>query len=356
MPFDDPVARVDRRALADLDIPRLGLGDLQLRLQLVPLDDLGERRPGSHALARLHRHFLEDAGDARPHAQRVHLRPLQARERPLLLDPRVLRLDLRLLRLGVDGEAFLLDLVAGRELLGPHFRKLQGQARDEPLLEEPPVGLRLQLRLVEVGLDGRRGRLLIEQLLAEADLRVREIGLSGLQLPVRVERVPLELGVGHFQDHRIGRDIGARLDQEALDARVRRGGDLADPLGLGHERAGAANLPLHRAALDDVDQDRALVHRWRRRLQPRQAERDEKDRGHARARQHEPALLLLLRDVFPNDVHDSVLIRARNMPRPSRLKSLVRKRKTLVLAKELGACGNPVSGNEQWADGYLDRP
>jgi hypothetical protein len=46
VPFDDPVARVDRRALADLDVPRLGLGDFQLRLQLVPLDDFGERRAG----------------------------------------------------------------------------------------------------------------------------------------------------------------------------------------------------------------------------------------------------------------------------------------------------------------------
>jgi hypothetical protein len=136
---------------------------------------------------------------------------------------------------------------------------------------------------VEVGFDRRRGGLLIEELPAEADPRVREVGLSGLQLPVRVERVPLELGVGHFQDHRIGRDVGARLDQEPFHARVRRGGDLTDPLGLGHERAGAANLPFHRAALDHVDQHRALVDGRGRRLEPRQAERNEKDSSHAGA-------------------------------------------------------------------------
>ena len=80
---------------------------------------------------------------------------------------RLLGVDLRLLGLGSDGEALLLDLVARRELAGARLRQLERQARDEAFLEEALVGLGLELRLVEVGLDRRGGGLLVEELLLE---------------------------------------------------------------------------------------------------------------------------------------------------------------------------------------------
>src|ERR1700693_5114150 len=349
--FDDAVARVDRGALADLDVPRLRLRDLQLRLQPVPLHDFGERCPGRDTLPRLDRHFLEDAGDARPHAQRLDLGPFQLREGPKLLDARPLRLELRLLRLGVDGETLFLDVVARLELPRAHLRELQRQARDEPLLAQPLVGLRLQLRLVEVRLDCRRGRLLIEQLLLEPDAGVYQVRLPCLELPIGVERVALELRVGHFQEDRFGKDVRPRLHEQPLDARVRGRGDLADPLGLGNERARPPHLPLHRAALDRVGQDRALVHGRRRGLQTRQAERDEKDRGDAGAGEEDSAPVLLLRDVFPDNVHDSALIRARSVPRTKRPKSLTGRAEIGISQLLMSAHGTGLSEIEQGVSG-----
>src|SRR5262245_29240605 len=55
LPGHDAVARVDRGGLADGDVLGLRLGDLQLRLQLLGLDDLREHRPRLRELSDLDR-------------------------------------------------------------------------------------------------------------------------------------------------------------------------------------------------------------------------------------------------------------------------------------------------------------
>ena len=53
--LDHAVMRVDLRRLANLDVPRLRLRDLQAGLQLVRLHHLRQRRSWSHVLANLMR-------------------------------------------------------------------------------------------------------------------------------------------------------------------------------------------------------------------------------------------------------------------------------------------------------------
>jgi len=199
---------------------------------------------------------------------------------------------------------------------------------------------------VVVGLDRRGGGLLVEYVLLDLDSRVDQVRLPRLQLPVRVERVLFELRVGHLQENRVGRDRTPGLREEAFDARVRRSGDLQDPFGLGNERARPPDLALEGAPLDRVDQDRPLVHGRRRRLQPGEAERDQEDRENSSAADQEAPPLLLLREVFPKDVHPSLRL-ARTVPRAIEPKSLMGKSSARRSRELLRASGNALSGNEQ---------
>jgi hypothetical protein len=73
---NDAVVRVDRGGLADLDVARLGLGDLQSGLELVELNDFGHRGSRGDVLAHLQRRGKrrERAGDAGPYLKRCRLR------------------------------------------------------------------------------------------------------------------------------------------------------------------------------------------------------------------------------------------------------------------------------------------
>ena len=61
MARNDAVMGVDRGGLADLDVVRLGLGDLQSGLQLVELDHFGHRCSGGDMRAHLQRTEAEAA-------------------------------------------------------------------------------------------------------------------------------------------------------------------------------------------------------------------------------------------------------------------------------------------------------
>ena len=58
------IVRIDRGRLANLNIARLGLCNLERGFQLVGLHHLGQRDAGRHVLAHLVRQVNQDAGDA----------------------------------------------------------------------------------------------------------------------------------------------------------------------------------------------------------------------------------------------------------------------------------------------------
>ena len=103
---NNAVVRVDRGRLADLDVARLRLGDLQRGLQLVELDHLGHRRSRRHVLAHLHRRGQrrQRAGDAGPHLKRLRLLLVEIEQRLGLVDLGLLRGKLHLDRLLVHVE------------------------------------------------------------------------------------------------------------------------------------------------------------------------------------------------------------------------------------------------------------
>ena len=180
---------------------------------------------------------------------------------------------------------------------------LSVRSGDEALLEETLVRLRRQIGLVEVRLDGRRGGLLVHELALEAHLHVRRLGLRGLELPLGVGRVARELGVRHLEEDGVGLHDGAWLHEETLDAAVGCGGEPANSFRLGDERSGAAHLAEHRALLDRVDPDGALLDGGRRGLQPREAEREEKRRDDPRGGENQPAAPFGFGDSFACDIH-----------------------------------------------------
>ena len=173
-----------------------------------------------------------------------------------------------------------------------------------PFLEEPFVGLHLELGLREVGLHGRRRGLLVESLPLDPDARVDEIGLAGFELLLGILRVALELGVGHLEEDRARFDLRARLPDDRLDPAVGPGRDLAGALGNDDERARSAHLPQHRAALDRVGIERALVDSRCGGLEARKSQGDEQDDRRRRRDEEYPLALPLLREVFPNDIHE----------------------------------------------------
>jgi hypothetical protein len=64
---------IDRGRLADEDVARLGLGDLQLRLQLVRLHHLGQHGADGYVLAHGQRQIGQHSGNACAHLERVQL-------------------------------------------------------------------------------------------------------------------------------------------------------------------------------------------------------------------------------------------------------------------------------------------
>ena len=154
-------------------------------------------------------------------------------------------------------------------------------------------------------------RLLVEHLALHLDARVHQLGLAGLQGRLGVERVALELRVRHFENHRVRLHEGTRLKKETLDAAFGCGRKHPNPRRLDDERARAAHLAHHRAALDRVHPDRRLFDGRRGGFQAREAERDQQDRSGAGGRHDDPLLPFLLGDVLADDVHGQ---RARREP------------------------------------------
>src|SRR5690606_30517263 len=238
---DDSVSRVDRRRLAERDVPDLRLRHAQHGLEAAWLDDLGQRgaRVGPHA--DLERQLLDDADGARADRHGLDLLLAELDDPAQPLDLLLLGLDLRGLRAREHLEALLLDL----ELALGFHRGVPG-AGQLVLRAEAPLGqllLRLVLphRLVVLRLGRGDGRLLAQALGLEARAQVDQLELRRVELPVRLQRLELDVRVGQPQEDRVLVHLRAGLDQLLLHAALRHRRDPADL--LGHERAGAANLP-----------------------------------------------------------------------------------------------------------------
>src|SRR5277367_5016112 len=106
--FDHAVVGIDLGWLPDLDVARLGLGDLQCSLQLIRLYHLRQHCPGIHMLPYLQRHVrgLQHSVDSRADRQRLFL-PLFQRQHGLGL----LHLGLLDSNHGSDGPLIHLELL-----------------------------------------------------------------------------------------------------------------------------------------------------------------------------------------------------------------------------------------------------
>src|SRR5947199_1241427 len=167
---DQAVAGVDRGPQAELDVLGLHLGDVQLGLELLGPGDARQHRAGGHLLAHLHRQLLEHAGDAGPHLERIHLVLSQLVERRVLFDPGALGGELGGGRALVLLVALLFDRRLLDELLGLEGRQLLRDVRQQPLLEQLEIRLRLELRLLALRFHQGHLRLLAEDLAVELGL------------------------------------------------------------------------------------------------------------------------------------------------------------------------------------------
>ncbi|MHC4711582.1 MAG: hypothetical protein ACYTA3_14565 [Planctomycetota bacterium] len=102
-----------------------------------------------------------------------------------------------------------------------------------------------------------------------------ELGLGGRQLPLGLEQLELDVGIAQLEQDRGRLHPGARIEVAALHTTGRDGGHPADL--LGNERAGAAHLAQHGAALHDVDEHGGAIHRGGSRLDPEHGDRHERN-------------------------------------------------------------------------------
>jgi hypothetical protein len=202
--------------------------------------------------------------------------PREAEGRSELLDLGLLDRELRGRRLDREGEALHLDAVPVGELVGRDARELSVQVGDEALAGELLVRVGPHAGLLVIGLHARGVGLLLERGTLELDGESVELGLGRLELPFRVLRGELQLRIAEFEEDRAGLNLGAGLDDDALDLALGRRGNPADL--LGDERAGASDLAEHRASRGGPGPQRPAVHGRRGRFESRERDRDGRDR------------------------------------------------------------------------------
>ena len=304
MSRDDAVAGVDGRRLTDLDVLGLRLRDAQLGLQHRRVAHPGQVGPGGDALPFVERHLLQHAGHPGPHPQVGHLPPPQLVQRPETVHLGLLDRELRLYGVGGHPQPFLLERVARIELLLGRLRLLELERRDESLREELTVGVRLQARRLALRLGGGELRALVEQIALDLHLPVAVACLRRFEIQPRIEHGLLQLGVAQLEDDGVGRDEGAGPDDDPFHGPVGGGRDPADL--LRDQGAGAAHLTHHRAALHRVEVDGVAVDERRRRLQPRDAARDDDDHDGRNRGVQSLAALLRACEIGSGDVHLSL--------------------------------------------------
>ncbi len=155
MAGNDAVVGVDFGGLAELDVVRLGFGDLEGGLELVGLYDLGQRGSHGDVLADLEGggERVEHSADAGTHLKGLLLLLIQVEKGAGLID-----LGLRRGKLNLDGvlvyvKLLLAKLVLGGELVGGTLGLAGRDAGDNSEFVKLLVDLGLTLILRVVGVD-----------------------------------------------------------------------------------------------------------------------------------------------------------------------------------------------------------
>src|ERR1700723_3569598 len=261
MALDDAVMGVDFGGLAELNVVRLGLGDLQGGFELRGVDDLGNRRSGGDMLTDLHGNGqgTEDAGDAGTDLQFLLLFLIEIQLRPGGVDLGLGRGQLHLNGLLIDVELFGADFELRGKLIEIVLRLLVLDTADLaqriPLLVD--LFLHLGLGVLRVhsgrrGLHAHNGRL---QLRVQAFV----IGLRALERRLRAHQLLLELRVGHVHENSVRADLGAGQDADACDRGVCLRGNQLNTLFAGGQSAETADVAGEIATFYGVGPDSAGV-------------------------------------------------------------------------------------------------
>jgi hypothetical protein len=293
-PGHDAVARVDFSDLADGDVPGLGLGDSQFSFQRGRIGDTAQIRAGADLGADFDRHHLEDTVHPGLDLQVFELVDAQFVRRLPLIDFGRLRCELRLHSCARNLHSFPFDFQPVLQLVGRRARPFQLQLGDETVFEQLLVGLERQRRVLVLRFDVGDARFLVQQLAFQFGFAVGKVGLCRGPCQFRLHDRLHQVGVAELEDDRIRFDDRARPEHDALDAPLGRRRDPSNV--FRNQRARAAHLTDHVAALHGVDPDGRAIHTWRRGLQPRHANGNENDGEQTHARVNGAADLLLFLD------------------------------------------------------------
>jgi len=179
------------------------------------------------------------------------------------------------------------------QLLGPISRALQLHAGDQVSGCQLLVRLGPPPHLTVFGLETRDRGLLGKPLRLERRLEVDELCLGLGQLPLRVERLQLNVRVGHLEKDVVRRDLVPGVHVDLLDPPT--GGGRHPAGALRHQGAGAAHGADHLPVLDRVGPDGGAIDARSGRLQPCQRDGDEGDDENAPSDHREATDLLVLR-------------------------------------------------------------
>ena len=279
----------------------MGLGDLQLSLELTRLGDLGQCGGHRDLLADLNHDLLQHTRCSRVHLEGIQKGAAQSHQCLELPDscPPHGQLGLHvLLHLAQPLFHQLCTILQSGE---PGQGNVQLVLADELLVEEPLVQLCLQSGHVALALHSREHLLLLQLSVAQLDFEIFEVGCRCVELPFRVQHIAFQDRVAQFQKDRICLDRLTRVEVDAFHPAFHCGWDPPD-FGR-NQRAVASYLPQHLSPFHLCRPDRIRTYDRRSPFETGH------DNGHARKDCHNGndyeriAYLPLARSILSYDIH-----------------------------------------------------
>src|SRR5690606_38784764 len=299
--FDDAVPRIHVHGLAKADVLGLRFGDAQLGHQLVRPCHPRDVRAGYHSLPGLDFQRLQHAFDACPDVE-IGQEVLAHREVLFLLvysragcpEPSVQRILQVLDALPFNVEAHL-------QLFGRKFNAPVVNCGNDSLRRYLGSRFRLHACALVFRVRGGNDGALVQNFGSQLHLERGVIGFGGRNLGTDFEHLLLEFRVAHLDQHRVLRDLRARLHEHPVDTRFARRGDPADF--ARHQYARTTDLQQHFPAFDGIYIECRPLDRRRRRLEHRQ-EDYERQHHRRRASRVRPALAFaFLFQVVSDEIH-----------------------------------------------------
>ena len=181
-------------------------------------------------------------------------------------------------------QALLFELQASGQRVGPQVGLPPIEFRREFLAGQGFLRVCVDPCLFVVGLQRGHLRLTRQQIIGVLHLEILELRLRRLQLESGIKRFLFDLRITQLQDDALGRDAGARLQQDAVDSTV---GCCRNPSCVfGHEGPRSANLACERPSFHRVEYERVGVDSRRCGVHAGQAQRDSEH--HERRRTGKP--------------------------------------------------------------------